>query len=272
MPAEKQADRAAESAAAASRAHHATPCGAFRAPLRITEAQTRRGDLASRQEFKYVLHHADVLKLRRLLEGSCRRIAYRREVSTVRSVYFDDPHLSACRANLDGVNHRRKVRLRWYDSPRPETAFVLEVKWRENRVTGKHRVGLRSESPLWRFPYSGIVGGLLDVLPTPYLSNLLVRSEPVLLVQYEREHFTSHDGSVRVTLDYEVVYYDQLGRQFITTEFGHRHEGLVVVEGKLPVGTGRDLRGILYPFRPRPVRCSKYVHGCRLLGHLAHDS
>ena len=109
---------------------------------------TTRHDLTSRREIKYALVDTDVGKLRRLLEANCRRLIHNDEISVVRSIYFDDACLSSCRANLDGLGARRKLRLRWYDSLRPGTKFFVEIKWRDNRVTGKHRLEIRSEESI----------------------------------------------------------------------------------------------------------------------------
>ena len=144
----------------------------------------------------------------------------------------------------------------------------LEIKWRDNRVTGKHRMQLQSADPLHQLSYAQIIDGLHERVPDRYQHFLLRYNEPVAIVQYKREHFVSDDGSLRVTLDYELTYYDQLGRQFISTEFACRMDDLVVLEGKLPVGRETDLRRLLQPFTARANRCSKYVHGCRLLGHV----
>src|SRR3990172_5597702 len=93
-----------------------------RAPrLRLVDCGSTRSDLATRKETKYAFSHADVGKLRKLFEMNCHRRVYHEAVSTVRSIYFDDARLSACQDNLDGFGLRRKVRLRWYDSLRPET-------------------------------------------------------------------------------------------------------------------------------------------------------
>jgi hypothetical protein len=215
---------------------------------------------------KYVLSHPDLGALRRLLEVNGKRQVYHREVSVVRSVYFDDAKLSACRANLDGLGRRRKLRLRWYDRPLPGHECYLEIKWRDNRITGKHRMYLLSTDVLGAMPYKSILANIAAVLPEKYLPALFQYCEPTVLVEYQREHFASADRRLRVTLDYGLVYYDQTGRQRISTSFGRPHEGLVVVEGKVPVGCDRELRPFLHPLSGRVARCSKYVHGCQMLG------
>lgn len=239
-------------------------------PFELVDAGSARSDLASRREIKYAFSHVDTGKLRNLLAVNCRRLVHAGDVSVVRSIYFDDARFSACRANLDGAGKRRKLRLRWYDSLVPSTEFYLEVKWRANRVTGKHRVQLRAESPLADMSYRQIRRGLEQMIPDHLARDFHKYNEPAVIVEYKREHFTTDDG-LRLTLDYDVVFYDQTGRQAISTSFPRRFEGLVVIEGKTPIGRESELRRWLHPIAPSVGRCSKYVHGCVQLG-LIHEA
>ena len=248
----------------------ATTCNTSAKPFELIDAGMSRSDLSSRREIKYALPQMDVGKLRRLLETNCSRLIHNNPVSVVRSIYFDDARLSACRANLDGLGSRRKLRFRWYDSLEPGTDFFVEIKWRDNRVTGKHRLQMRSAGALANLTYSQIRHNLEAVIPDYLIRDLMINSEPIVIVQYNREHFASDDG-LRITLDYDLTYFDQTGRQKISTSFPRRLEGLVVLEGKMPVGREGELRRWLHPFSPRVGRCSKYVHGCCQLG-LIHGS
>ncbi len=82
------------------------------------------------------------------------------DISTVNSVYFDDAALSTCQANLDGLGRRNKVRIRWYDTPQPGHSFFFEIKWRDNRVTGKHRLQMRASERLSELSYDTILASL----------------------------------------------------------------------------------------------------------------
>ena len=227
---------------------------------------TTRKDLAVRRETKYLLPNADIGKLRSLLKGNTRRIIHNEPVSTVRSIYFDDTLLSDCQANLDGISHRKKVRLRWYDSLMPEEVLFFEIKWRNNRVTGKHRLELHSQQNLRNLSYSQIYDGLIDILPPQHIADLLKRSDPVVIVEYHREHFISADGLLRVTLDYNLKFYDQTGKQSIATSFPFLMHDFLVMEVKGPEETLQEVKQLLHPFAPRMGPCSKYVHGCCQLG------
>jgi VTC domain len=235
------------------------------ASFRIIDSATARPDLTSRSETKYALTQTDPGKIRCLLESNCRRLVHNQPVSTVRSIYFDDAGLSACRANLDGLGTRRKLRLRWYDTLLPGNDFFFEVKWRDNRLTGKHRFHVQSNIPLAQLSWRQIHRGLEAVLPGHVQRDLLRYTEPIAIVQYRREHFATDDG-LRITLDHDLTWYDQSGRSMISTSFPRRLDGLIVLEGKTPVGRDGELRRWLHPLAPRVGRCSKYVHGCCQLG------
>lgn len=236
--------------------------------LTIHDETSERQDLAKRAEVKYALDVADIGKLRSNLATNCRRQVHNNPVSVVRSIYFDDAALSSCHANLDGIGSRRKLRLRWYDTLAPRNEFYLEIKWRETRVTGKHRLKVQSTKPVEQMTWSELYALLDPVVPEHFRCALLRFPEPIIIVQYDREHFTSLDGQLRMTLDYNLTYYDQVGTTRVSTRFPQRLGDLVVVEGKVPVGHEPDLRRLLHPFVPRATRCSKYVHGCSLLNHV----
>ena len=236
--------------------------------FRIVDSGESRTDLRKRTEIKYTFLYPDLAKLRRVLSTSCQAISHNRPVSEVYSLYFDDARLSACQANLDGIGDRKKLRLRWYDSNEAPSRFFLEIKWRRNRATGKHRFEIESDKPLHQLSLSEIHNRLVQTTPPTHVRDVVHFFDPIIVVQYKREHFVSPDASLRMTLDYDIQFFDQSGRQFIGMRFPAKLEGLVVVEGKTPIGREVELQSLLGPLTPRAHRCSKYVHGCRLLGRI----
>lgn len=231
----------------------------------IDESETRR-DLAERRETKFVFTHTDVRTIRALLQGSSKRLVHNRPVSVVRSIYFDDVRLSACHANLDGLGQRRKLRLRWYDEMKPGMNCYLEIKWRESRVTGKHRMRIMSNTPIGDLSYRQLFEELIAVVPERLVADVVQYNQPVVIVEYKREHFASTDGRLRSTIDYDLKYYDQTGKRAISLRFPQSKPDLIVLEGKTPVGSESELKEMFYPLQLRAQRCSKYVHGCAMLG------
>ena len=167
---------------------------------------------------------------------------------------------------MAGITPRNKVRLRWYDSATPGTTVFLEIKWRDNRATGKHRMELRARKSLSKIDYRDIYRELLEALPERYQPALLRRCDPVVLVQYQREHFASADGRLRATLDYDLTFYNQIGKSRISTAFPNRMPEMFLVEVKCPEGDQREVQDMLHPMAPRQSPCSKYVHACCQLG------
>ena len=166
--------------------------------FRLVEGDGPRDDLASRQEVKFVAPHPDVATLRKLLEGSGHRLIHNEPVSTVRSIYFDDVQLSDCHANIGGHAIRQKTRLRWYDSLEPQQEMYLEFKWRNFEIPGKHRYPLLAERPLAEMTYREIVEELIAVVPTERVADLMERCEPIVIVQYKREHFAARNSPLRM--------------------------------------------------------------------------
>ncbi len=83
-------------------------------------------------------------------------------------------------------------------------------------------------------------------------------------MEYRREHFVSDDGSLRLTIDYDLCFYDQTGKQFVSTSFAHRARDFLVLEGKTPVGREHELKELLYRWHyvHRAVRNTFTVARC----------
>ena len=236
--------------------------------LKLLEEGAPGSDFAARREIKYVFTQHDVATLRQVLLRSCRPIQYAGPVSTVRSIYFDNPQLGTCRANLDGVGIRHKTRLRWYDRRQPGDLFLLETKWRRHRVCGKHRFRLTSSAPPARVPFRVLHRELLRALEGRQGVHIWQETEPVLLVEYRREHFALGEGNARLTLDYDMKFFPQIGRQRLSRCFPDALPGVVVIECKSEPNDSLSLCGALAPLRARPSRFSKYVIGCQRLGYV----
>lgn len=239
--------------------------------FRVVEHQLLSEETRPRNEIKFAISNADVESLRQALQLRANRVVFHRPVSVVRSIYFDDWQRSACHANLDGVGDRRKLRLRWYDSPLPVRDMFLEVKWRRYRATGKHRLHLQTDSsfaegPFGQWTYRQMIDEFQRIAPDEFVRSLWPAVEPTVLVEYQREHFVSPDGQIRLTLDRDLTFYDQTSKHRISLSFPQRRHDLTIVEVKGPVGMERELREVLGSHKLRVGRCSKYVEGCRQLG------
>ena len=214
---------------------------------------------------KFVFDGADVRKLERVLEQNLTPIAFGvGNVSQVSSIYFDDDMLSSCRESLAGVSRRTKVRLRWYDRSLPPGDAFFELKHRIGETVRKERTPM--QLPGAALDYPRLMRLIHDALRPGDASWLHLRPRPVVMVCYRRRHFLDSRSGARVTLDFDITGYDQLGRQSVVRRFPVTLGGRAVIEAKMPAGSEAMVRQLLHPLRPRLTRSSKYVQCCGQLG------
>ncbi len=130
------------------------------------------------------------------------------------SLYYDGPDFRFYREKIDGINIRRKLRIRRYESREPLTAESLvfvEIKQRVNRVTQKRRVVL---------PYCEALR-LCDerIIPAHAPQDAAVLNEiewmlrqynlrPASIVRYARQALvgSEYDAGLRVTFDTDLTF------------------------------------------------------------------
>jgi hypothetical protein len=235
--------------------------------FQLMDGPSRAAEASSlRREIKFALPLADLEKLRTILEVNLRRQVFNEKRSHVSSIYFDDHALSACHENINGVEKRGKLRLRWYDGQ--DQKLFFEVKRRIGNVLEKRRLAIESAEGLGSLSYNEVARELDRVLPASDGELLHARREPVLMTSYMREHFSSRETSSRVTLDYNIRCFEQYGARRLRTSFGVPIPDLVVVEGKTPPDSESELPLLLAPLKPVLTKSSKYVMGCHVLGLL----
>ena len=221
-----------------------------------------------RNEIKFEYINADVQKLDNVLKVNNKKVSYDADLSLVNSIYFDDHCLSLFRDNLAGVGRRIKIRLRWYDADLPSNNAFFEIKRRVNNIITKDRFAVNLFRPLSRMSYTEIIDGLLQVLPEPAGELLYAHQQPVVLIRYQRRHYRSLDPAipVRLTLDDDIVAFDQTCTRFPVFRFKTPLYDRIVLEVKSPVGKEKHITQLLNPLRPRQSRFSKYSLCCSLIG------
>jgi len=221
---------------------------------------------APRREMKFAIPHADLGKLVSVLDTNFRRVQHGAASTVVRSIYLDDERLSGYRESVDGTGNRRKVRLRWYNDDDRDGRFFFEVKKRVFDLVVKNRLEVGSPVALGELTYREILERLTELLPPEYREVLMRHSSPVLLCEYRRLYFEGTDHRQRVTVDYDLEWCAQAGRDRINRRFAVELPQLVIVELKTPPGSSLGALRHLRPLRLTPTRSSKYVVGCQQLG------
>lgn len=160
-----------------------------------------------RNEIKFIIskNMAEVLKQRLSLIMSIDANSYNDDNSyLIRSLYFDNENSDAYYEKMDGVEYRKKYRIRIYNF---DNKFIrLECKYKHNNMTSKDQILIDDDI------CSKIIDGKVDEIDltkdnllrqfaTDYRLNRLM---PSIIVDYNRVAFTYHVSDVRITFDSKI--------------------------------------------------------------------
>ena len=169
-----------------------------------------------RAELKYYVSKDKMGDLRQAILNHCEpdQFAARMEDYTyrVRSIYFDSSDFRFYYDKLDGLEIRKKLRLRAYDRYEEEGTGFLEIKRRRSNRIIKERApvslaGINDTLSKLRLPdssedylpaYKNVVNKFLAIMVSLEL-------QPTALILYDRQAFTGLiDPTERVTIDMNV--------------------------------------------------------------------
>lgn len=159
-----------------------------------------------RHEIKYAITPADAACIRANLKAVASLDPHAEPAGAyrIRSLYFDDLQDTALWEKLDGVNERRKFRIRYYNDDL--SYIMLECKMKRDSLSCKLQEKL-TEIELRR-----ILDGDTAWMVTsgrPLLTALYVEMKarglsPRCVVEYLRIPFVYDPGNVRVTIDWNI--------------------------------------------------------------------
>lgn len=159
-----------------------------------------------RHEMKHIITPGDAAAIRANLSAVATLDPHAKEKGhyCIRSLYFDDPLDTALHEKLDGVNERRKFRIRYYNDDL--SYIMLECKIKRDGVGCKPQARLTVEET------EKIIRGDIDWMPAsgrPLLVALYADMKtrllrPKTVVQYMRVPFIYAPGNVRVTIDWDI--------------------------------------------------------------------
>lgn len=120
---------------------------------------------------------------------------------TIRSLYFDDLNDSCMRENADGVDNRKKYRIRIYNGS--DEVIKLEKKIKRREMTRKLSVPLRREicEEYIQGKMPEFYEGQSDLEKELLCEAKIHGMHPRSIVEYERTAFVEPKGNVRITFD-----------------------------------------------------------------------
>lgn len=155
-----------------------------------------------RHELKFLVSDAELELIRYRLKPLMRQDIHQKEGGyAVRSLYFDDFHDSCMQENENGIDNRRKYRIRIYDGD--DTVIKLEKKMKYRGMTRKVSKAISREECLSYM--SGCAPRLskdsTELEKELYTEIKMSGMHPVTVVEYERTAFVEPRGNVRITFD-----------------------------------------------------------------------
>jgi len=202
-----------------------------------------------RHELKYYINYRDYYVLRNAFRGLLHtdRNANDDGRYHIRSLYFDDSDNSALREKIDGVNKRKKYRVRIYNYS--DSFIRLEKKIKKGEYI--HKEGLVLSRPEYESivndDYTFLAGKDRPVAQDMFLEMKLNRLRPVTVVDYEREAFVHPMKDVRITFDKNIqsgMYLGDIFNRHMTT-LPALEQGMMVMEVKFQRYLPDYIRGIL---------------------------
>jgi len=198
--------------------------GKMRKRREMIKSGDRTEKLKYRYELKFLCTQFQIEMLSAQLDGIMEKDMHSGEAGfyTVRSLYFDDYEDSAMRQKEDGLDERKKFRLRSYLSGRDES-FHLEIKYRNRDKIRKESCDLtpqETEKVLRGEALENAYHTGRKVLAQFELAREQLLLMPAVIVEYDRVPYVYPDGNVRITIDRNICASPDTGeflRQDIVT-------------------------------------------------------
>lgn len=158
-----------------------------------------------RHEWKHQINYMDMLIIRARMRAITRPDTHVVDGKyLIRSLYFDTLTDKALREKMDGVDNRKKFRIRFYNN---DPSFIrLEKKSKWNNLGWKETASLTPQQA------QSIADGEIDWMgndPSELIREMYVDMRTTglrakTIVDYTREPFVYPAGNVRITLDYNI--------------------------------------------------------------------
>ena len=158
-----------------------------------------------RHEWKHEINYMDMLIIRARMRAITRPDTHVVDGKyLIRSLYFDTLTDRALREKMDGVDNRKKFRIRFYNN---DPSFIrLEKKSKWNNLGWKETASLTPQQA------HAIADGEIDWMgdnPSELIREMYVDMRTTglrakTIVDYTREPFVYPAGNVRITLDYDI--------------------------------------------------------------------
>ena len=208
-----------------------------------------------RFERKWVYYSNNILSLINSLVRSKLFFRYQFPKRKVNSIYFDDNYYSSVIENLDGINNKTKLRLRWYGDKSRIIDPKFEFKNKIGFITKKKQIKVEEFNSL-DFPKVLNLKKIQNIINEKYFYKKKIY--PIISTHYEREYLISADNSIRATVDFNLESIHL--KNFSQINLNKNFSNITILEIKYPINLDSLLRKKLNNITLRLSKNSKYVN------------
>ena len=186
----------------------------------------------------------------------------------VNNIYFDTYNYNSYCENIYGSSLKSKVRFRWYGNSIEPKNGSLEIKCKRNQLNWKLIYKVQNDQHKYNGDWKEIWLKIRHGLPYEAKIWLETYPVPVLINRYKRQYFASHDNKIRVTLDNDLVIYDQTRKRKPNYYSKSNLPKVLILEIKFSKELKDHIVNLLTDIPLRASRFSKYVSGCISMNRL----
>jgi hypothetical protein len=192
---------------------------------------------------------------------------------TVRSIYFDTPSLECHNEKTEGLELRKKFRIRSYNNYKPDAVAIFEIKSKiANRIrkfraftTFDNVEDLLKTSDVMRYFGHDETGRSIEDAQRFFFHYKKRNLRPTVLVVYEREAYQGMlDPGVRITFDKNIrsKVYPLISELYTENKLTHLFSSHFILEIKYFTDEMPSwAKNIVHEFRLRNDALSKYTIG-----------
>lgn len=177
----------------------------------------------------------------------------------INNIYFDNFFQKLLNDNIDEKSNRFKIRYRWFDNFNSSNGY-LEIKKKFNRYGYKDRFKIKNLHISEKKSWSQILKKIINQIPNNFKVLLKEYNFPIIINQYTRKYFISANNKFRITLDTNIINYDQLLKKKPNLTFHTIDENKLVLEIKFQKKHENEISELLFNLPLRNSKNSKYLN------------
>ena len=194
--------------------------------------------------------------------GMFSEIFHKRQIN---NIYLDTINKKSFYENIDGINKRFKMRIRWYGNRFGSINNpTLEIKTKINELGGKLSFKIKPFNLSKKFDFKELINSIKDSELPDSIMEKIKNMEPSLLNSYIRKYFISSDKKSRITIDTNLEYFRITKLRISPIKF---FDNKIIIELKYKKEDDSEIIRITNDLPFRLYKNSKYINGCYLINY-----